>query len=62
MYQKNQKTWYKHFDFMFLDLLCMEISFFIVFLIRFGVHRVSDLLLASDISCPMGTAPWTTTR
>lgn len=52
MYQKNQKAWYKHFDFMFLDLLCMEISFILVFIIRFGVTRVSDLLSATAFSGP----------
>lgn len=52
MYQKNQKTWYKHFDFMLLDLLCMEISFLVVYMIRFGVQRASVLLSASDFSTP----------
>ncbi|MDE6432729.1 MAG: sugar transferase [Lachnospiraceae bacterium] len=52
MYQKNQKAWYKHFDFMFLDFLCMEISFLIVFMIRFGVKKASNLLSVSEFSAP----------
>lgn len=44
MYQKNQKTWLKHFDFMLLDLLCMECSLLIAFIIRFGFGEVYALL------------------
>lgn len=52
MYKKNQKTWHKHFDFMMLDLLCMEISFLIAFVIRFGVRQVDALLVRTDFSIP----------
>ncbi len=52
MYQRNQKTWYKHFDFMFLDFLCMEISFFIAYIIRFGIEKAPELFLSSDFSTP----------
>ena len=50
MYQRNQKTWYKHFDFMFLDFLCMEISFFIAYIIRFGIEKAPGLFFSSEFS------------
>lgn len=43
MYQRNQKRWYKHFDFMLLDFLCMEISFCLAYIFRFGMNRMIDL-------------------
>lgn len=52
MYQRNQKTWYKHFDFMFLDFLCIEISFYLVYIIRFGIEKAPELFLASGFSTP----------
>lgn len=52
MYQRNQKTWHKHFDFMFLDFLCMEISFLIAYIIRFGIQRAPELFFNSDFSAP----------
>lgn len=52
MYKKNRKTWHKHFDFMMLDLLCMEISFLIAFVVRFGVHQPDALLVKSSFSEP----------
>ena len=36
MYQKGAKGWLKHFDFMLLDLICVQIAFVIAFQIRHG--------------------------
>ncbi|MDO5127359.1 MAG: sugar transferase [Eubacteriales bacterium] len=35
MYRRNEEQWYKHFDFVVLDLLCIELSFLLAFAIRF---------------------------
>lgn len=35
MYRKQNKGWAKHFDFMLLDLLCLYISFFTVYIVRY---------------------------
>lgn len=40
MYRKLNSGWLKHLDFELLDILCMEISFFLAFFIR---HRESGL-------------------
>lgn len=50
MYQRNQKTWHKHFDFMFLDLLCMEISFVIAFFLRFGAPKAEYTLFRGEFA------------
>lgn len=46
MYQRNQKTWHKHFDFMLLDFLCLEISFCLAYIFRFGLDNALDLVPA----------------
>lgn len=44
MYRKNKKAWYKHYDFMFLDLICMELSFVLALCVRFGNGIIHTLL------------------
>lgn len=34
MYERNQKSFFKHFDFVILDFICMELSFWLSYLIR----------------------------
>ena len=34
MYKKESKGWFKHFDFILLDMLCLQIAFLIAYLIR----------------------------
>ena len=47
MYESGGKAWFKHIDFMILDLLCLELSFVISFLIRF--HGFRTYLLGKQI-------------
>ena len=37
MYQKGAKGWLKHFDFMLLDLIVLQLSFLAAFQIRHGM-------------------------
>ena len=37
MYQKGAKGWLKHFDFMLLDLIVLQLSFLVAFQIRHGM-------------------------
>lgn len=39
MYKKQKKSWVKHLDFLILDLLCLEFTFYISCLIRLGNFR-----------------------
>lgn len=34
MYKKQKKSWAKHWDFLLVDIICLEVSFFISYLIR----------------------------
>ena len=36
MYKKQKKSWVKHWDFLLVDTICLEIAFFISYLIRLG--------------------------
>ncbi len=36
MYKKQKKSWVKHLDFLILDLLCLEVTFYLSCLIRLG--------------------------
>lgn len=52
MYRKNKKVWYKHFDFMFLDWLCMEVSFAFALCIRFGIDTWERLMSNGKWAAP----------
>lgn len=36
MYKKNGKDWFKHWDFILIDLICMQISYIVAFMLRHG--------------------------
>ena len=36
MYKKNIKGWVKHWDFLFWDLICLQVSFILAYFIRMG--------------------------
>lgn len=36
MYKRQKKSWVKHIDFLVIDILCLEIAFFISFFIKLG--------------------------
>lgn len=36
MYQRTKNSWIKHIDFVILDILCLQVSFFMAYLVR---HR-----------------------
>ncbi len=52
MYRKNRKAWYKHFDFMFLDLVCIELSFVFALAIRFGSTVFGKLIQDTPWATP----------
>lgn len=39
MYSKLSHSWLKHWDFILLDLICLEVSFFLAFIIRHGMIK-----------------------
>ncbi len=36
MYKREKKSWLKHLDFTILDIVCLEASLVIAYLLRFG--------------------------
>lgn len=40
MYHKGKNTWTKHLDFMILDIICLQVSFFLAYVIR---HRSTGM-------------------
>lgn len=37
MYQTGKNSWWKHWDFMLLDLLCFQIAYIVAFMLRHGI-------------------------
>lgn len=40
MYKKTSKGWLKHVDFLILDLICLQLSFYIAYCIRHGLQNM----------------------
>jgi hypothetical protein len=40
VYRKNKNNWVKHLDFMILDLICLQVAFFLAYTLR---HRTVNL-------------------
>lgn len=49
MYKKSSSGWLKHFDFMILDLLCLQAAFVIAYMLRHGWRNP----YASELYCTM---------
>lgn len=56
MYHKSRVGWLKHFDFLILDLLCVNISFVAAFLLQyrgdtshFGVTDINRFIIVINI-------------
>lgn len=60
MYKKQKKSWVKHLDFLILDIICLEVAFYVSCLIRLGnlrrmpyvreyYNRLAVILLLMDI-------------
>jgi exopolysaccharide biosynthesis polyprenyl glycosylphosphotransferase len=60
MYKKQKKSWVKHLDFLIVDVLCLEITFYLSCLLRLGsfyrgsgigeyYNRLAIVLLLTDI-------------
>lgn len=52
MHRKKQKTWAKHFDFILLDLLFIELSFIMAYVLRFGIDKLRFLFGGSNTVRP----------
>lgn len=43
MYERNQKSWTKHLDFMIIDAICLELSFLLAYVFRFNIINLKYL-------------------
>lgn len=45
MYRKNVNGWLKHFDFLLLDMICLQLAFMMAYFIKNGnIHLYNDIL------------------
>ena len=59
MYRKKTGGWLKHFDFIILDLLCLQVSFALAYAVRMGpsspysdeeYRSIGIILLLADVA------------
>lgn len=50
MYRKSDKGWLKHWDFILLDLLCLQIAYILAYEIRHGIHLPYNNLLYRNMT------------
>lgn len=50
MYEKSSKGWLKHFDFIVLDLICLQVAFILAYFIRHGNASLYSSLLYRVVS------------
>ena len=50
MYRRDAKSWLKHFDFMVIDLLVLQISFVLSYILRHGLKNPYDVPVYASMS------------
>ena len=50
MYRKNSKSWLKHWDFILIDIICIEIAFFSSYFIR----HMNEVMIHSEMYFKLG--------
>ena len=48
MYRKNKNNWVKHLDFMILDLICLQVAFFLAYTLRHRTVNLCKFVYRSD--------------
>lgn len=56
MYKKESAGWLKHYDFILLDLLCLQVAFFLAFLVRFQGGTAYSVMLYRNMAIILGLA------
>lgn len=51
MFRKSSKGWLKHFDFIVIDLLSLQIAFAISYMLRHGFHNPYENYLYRNMAC-----------
>ena len=50
MYRRNEQGWFKHLDFLMVDLVALELSFIVAVLLRFGLSGPADVALYGKVA------------
>ena len=50
MYRRNERGWFKHLDFLMVDLVALELSFTVAILFRFGFAGPADASLYGKVA------------
>ena len=50
MYRRNERGWFKHLDFLMVDLVALELSFAVAVLLRFGFAGPADASLYGKVA------------
>ena len=50
MYRRNERGWFKHLDFLMVDLVALELSFTVAVLLRFGFAGPADASLYGKVA------------
>lgn len=56
MYKKGSKGWLKHFDFILLDMICLQIAFLLAYVIRHDSGSPYIVPLYRNMATFYGTA------
>ena len=45
MYRKESEGWFKHTDFILIDMICLQVAFYLAYLIKgLGINPYNDLV------------------
>lgn len=50
MYRKSENGWVKHFDFLIIDILSMEIAYICAYFLRFGVSNLYNIVIYRNMA------------
>ena len=46
MYRKESEGWFKHIDFILIDMICLQVAFYLAYVLKgLGVNPYADLPL-----------------
>ena len=49
MYRKESEGWFKHTDFILIDMICLQIAFYLAYLIKgMGINPYNDLVYRNN--------------
>ena len=50
MYRKKSNGWFKHFDFIIIDLLCVQFSYVLAYFFRHGLTNLYEVELYRNMA------------